>query len=164
MVWEHFWNTVLRCAGASWQDGTHYYFIQIDHCCWLDGQLFAWGSNSSGQLGLGSKCEAVRTPSLVSTLSGVPLAFIATGGSHSFALSKSGEQTLLLLSSLCFITIVVYWFAYFHSWFIRSCKIKSGSLHFQCPVGYNRGINAQWTNWILAINVKLTSRYWLCLC
>ncbi|KAG8311110.1 putative E3 ubiquitin-protein ligase herc4 [Homalodisca vitripennis] len=62
------------------------------HCLALtnNGQLFSWGCNESGQLGLGHKCESVSQPTLIKSLSGVPLAFIASGGSHSFAVSKSG--------------------------------------------------------------------------
>ncbi|XP_054285164.1 probable E3 ubiquitin-protein ligase HERC4 isoform X2 [Macrosteles quadrilineatus] len=62
------------------------------HCMALtnNGQLFAWGCNDSGQLGLGNKCESVSQPTLVKSLGGVPLAFISSGGSHSFAVSKSG--------------------------------------------------------------------------
>lgn len=55
-----------------------------------DGELYAWGCNDYGQLGLGMSCGSVPVPSLVSSLTGVPFAFIASGGSHSFAISKSG--------------------------------------------------------------------------
>uniref|UniRef100_A0A1B6KH92 HECT domain-containing protein n=2 Tax=Graphocephala atropunctata TaxID=36148 RepID=A0A1B6KH92_9HEMI len=62
------------------------------HCLALtnNGQLFSWGCNESGQLGQGNKCESVSQPNLIKSLGGVPLAFIASGGSHSFAVSKSG--------------------------------------------------------------------------
>jgi len=62
------------------------------HCLALtnNGQLFSWGNNDHGQLGLGNKSESVANPTLVKSLSGLPLAFIASGGSHSFAVSKSG--------------------------------------------------------------------------
>lgn len=54
------------------------------------GDLYAWGSNSYGQLGLGTTTEKVSKPTLVKTLQGVPIAFIMCGGSHSFAVTKSG--------------------------------------------------------------------------
>ncbi|XP_063314711.1 probable E3 ubiquitin-protein ligase HERC3 isoform X1 [Pelobates fuscus] len=62
------------------------------HCMALsdDGQLFTWGQNCHGQLGLGSgfgsQCSAHR----VKSLEGIPLAQIVAGGYHSFALSLSG--------------------------------------------------------------------------
>lgn len=53
-----------------------------------DGQLFIWGENSSGQLGLGRiKC---RSPQPVMSLFGIPLDQISAGGDHSFALSVTG--------------------------------------------------------------------------
>lgn len=62
------------------------------HCLALtnNGELYAWGCNDYGQLGLGMTSASVPVPSLVTSLTGVPLAFIASGGSHSFAISKSG--------------------------------------------------------------------------
>lgn len=52
------------------------------------GELYTWGANAYGQLGLGFNGEMMTVPSLVSTLSGIPIAFITCGGNHSFALSK----------------------------------------------------------------------------
>uniref|UniRef100_A0A182M4V1 HECT domain-containing protein n=1 Tax=Anopheles culicifacies TaxID=139723 RepID=A0A182M4V1_9DIPT len=62
------------------------------HCLALtnNGELYAWGSNSYGQLGIGTTNEKVPIPTLVQSLAGVPIAFIACGGNHSFAVSKSG--------------------------------------------------------------------------
>lgn len=54
------------------------------------GELFSWGANGYGQLGLGTTSEKVVTPTLVKSLAGIPIAFIACGGNHSFAVSKSG--------------------------------------------------------------------------
>ncbi|XP_048052272.1 probable E3 ubiquitin-protein ligase HERC3 isoform X2 [Megalobrama amblycephala] len=53
-----------------------------------DGQLFVWGENSHGQLGLG-KGEP-STPQPLKSLCGIPLAQISAGGDHSFVLSLSG--------------------------------------------------------------------------
>ncbi|KAG5844909.1 hypothetical protein ANANG_G00133160 [Anguilla anguilla] len=55
-----------------------------------DGQLFTWGGNSHGQLGQGEGKRDLRTPEPVFSLSRVPLAMIAAGGDHSFALTLSG--------------------------------------------------------------------------
>ncbi|KAJ8262179.1 hypothetical protein GJAV_G00163400 [Gymnothorax javanicus] len=55
-----------------------------------DGQLFTWGKNLNGQLGLGEAAPSSQTPKRLFSLSGVPLAMIAAGGDHSFALSLSG--------------------------------------------------------------------------
>ncbi|XP_068967213.1 probable E3 ubiquitin-protein ligase HERC4 [Bombus flavifrons] len=55
-----------------------------------NGELYSWGSNSEGQLGLGVDIRYEIKPKLINTLAGVPIAFIACGGYHSIAISKSG--------------------------------------------------------------------------
>ncbi|XP_070265202.1 E3 ISG15--protein ligase HERC5-like isoform X1 [Myotis yumanensis] len=55
------------------------------------GELFAWGQNLDGQLGLGRILDSTPTPQLVEHLSGVPLAQISAGKAHSMALSMSGN-------------------------------------------------------------------------
>uniref|UniRef100_A0A671SI96 HECT and RLD domain containing E3 ubiquitin protein ligase 3 n=1 Tax=Sinocyclocheilus anshuiensis TaxID=1608454 RepID=A0A671SI96_9TELE len=62
------------------------------HCIALskDGQLFVWGENSSGQLGLGKGEPSTLSPQPLRSLCGIPLAQISAGGDHSFALSLSG--------------------------------------------------------------------------
>ncbi|TNN89469.1 putative E3 ubiquitin-protein ligase HERC3 [Liparis tanakae] len=62
------------------------------HCIALsrDGQLFTWGQNTSGQLGLGKGEPSMLFPHPLKSLSGIPLAQITAGGDHSFALSLSG--------------------------------------------------------------------------
>ncbi|XP_015200074.1 probable E3 ubiquitin-protein ligase HERC3 isoform X1 [Lepisosteus oculatus] len=62
------------------------------HCLALskDGQIFAWGQNSNGQLGLGKGEPSKLSPQPLKSLSGIPLAQIAAGGDHSFAVSLSG--------------------------------------------------------------------------
>uniref|UniRef100_A0AAQ4QQ03 HECT and RLD domain containing E3 ubiquitin protein ligase 3 n=1 Tax=Gasterosteus aculeatus aculeatus TaxID=481459 RepID=A0AAQ4QQ03_GASAC len=62
------------------------------HCIALsrDGQLFTWGQNTSGQLGLGKGEPSKLFPQPLKSLSGIPLAQITAGGDHSFALSLSG--------------------------------------------------------------------------
>ncbi|GCB76084.1 hypothetical protein scyTo_0017420, partial [Scyliorhinus torazame] len=54
------------------------------------GQVFAWGQNIRGQLGLGRVGHRVLRPQCVTSLSGTPVAQIAAGAAHSFALSLSG--------------------------------------------------------------------------
>lgn len=56
-----------------------------------DGALYSWGYNSCGQLGIGKRSEQQHIPTLVSSLAGIPIAFIACGGNHSFAVSRSGK-------------------------------------------------------------------------
>ncbi|KAA0721992.1 putative E3 ubiquitin-protein ligase HERC3 [Triplophysa tibetana] len=55
-----------------------------------EGQMFVWGENSHGQLGLGEGRSRSQTPQRVQCLDGVPLAQISAGGDHSFVLSLSG--------------------------------------------------------------------------
>ncbi|KTF92283.1 hypothetical protein cypCar_00012609 [Cyprinus carpio] len=61
--------------------------------CWLltelllpsdDGQLFVWGDNSHGQLGLEKDHPGSPSAQHVQSLSGIPLAQISAGGDHSF--------------------------------------------------------------------------------
>jgi len=52
--------------------------------------LYTWGSNEFGQLGLGLGPSIVSKPTLVKSLVGLPISFIACGGYHSFVVSKSG--------------------------------------------------------------------------
>ncbi|XP_075888870.1 putative E3 ubiquitin-protein ligase HERC3 [Nelusetta ayraudi] len=62
------------------------------HCIALsrDGQLFTWGQNTNGQLGLGKGESSKLFPQPLKSLAGIPLAKITAGGDHSFALSLSG--------------------------------------------------------------------------
>lgn len=62
------------------------------HCMALTnhGELYTWGSNEFGQLGLGLGPGNVSKPTLVNSLIGLPISFIACGGYHSFVVSKSG--------------------------------------------------------------------------
>ncbi|KTF92284.1 hypothetical protein cypCar_00012608 [Cyprinus carpio] len=55
-----------------------------------DGQLFVWGDNSHGQLGLKKDHPGSPSAQHVQSLSGIPLAQISAGGDHSFGLSLSG--------------------------------------------------------------------------
>ncbi|XP_036336674.1 probable E3 ubiquitin-protein ligase HERC4 [Rhagoletis pomonella] len=56
------------------------------------GALYSWGSNIYGQLGVSPPSELAHatSPRIVNSLLGIPIAFIACGGNHSFIISKSG--------------------------------------------------------------------------
>lgn len=55
------------------------------------GDLYSFGSNMYGQLGLGYESEKVTKPTLVKSLRGIPIAQLACGANHSFILSTSGS-------------------------------------------------------------------------
>uniref|UniRef100_A0A8C9F6X6 HECT domain-containing protein n=1 Tax=Pavo cristatus TaxID=9049 RepID=A0A8C9F6X6_PAVCR len=60
-------------------------------CCMHEGgNLFTWGRNTHGQLGVGSQDPLISKPQLVKGLKGIPLAQIAAGGAHSVVVSLSG--------------------------------------------------------------------------
>ncbi|XP_071411944.1 E3 ISG15--protein ligase HERC5-like [Pithys albifrons albifrons] len=54
------------------------------------GELFTWGQNAHGQLGVGSQTTFIPEAQLVERLKGIPLAQIAAGGAHSITVSLSG--------------------------------------------------------------------------
>ncbi|NXK25484.1 HERC5 ligase, partial [Arenaria interpres] len=54
------------------------------------GELFTWGQNTRGQLGVGNQTTLILQPQLVKSIKGIPLAQIAAGGAHSTAVSLSG--------------------------------------------------------------------------
>ncbi|NXS10801.1 HERC5 ligase, partial [Neodrepanis coruscans] len=54
------------------------------------GELFTWGQNTHGQLGVGSRTTFILQPQLVKRIKGIPLAQIAAGGAHSTTVSLSG--------------------------------------------------------------------------
>ncbi|XP_050536005.1 probable E3 ubiquitin-protein ligase HERC4 isoform X1 [Daktulosphaira vitifoliae] len=74
------------------------FIVQIScgyrHCLALTnhGELYSWGSNEFGQLGLGSNITSINVskPTLIKSLIGLPISFITCGGYHSFVISKSG--------------------------------------------------------------------------
>ncbi|KAL1073888.1 hypothetical protein V6Z11_D11G253100 [Gossypium hirsutum] len=64
------------------------------HSCAItvDGELYMWGKNSSGQLGLGKKAaKAVHRPTKVECLSGLTIKLAALGSEHTVAVTDGGE-------------------------------------------------------------------------
>ncbi|XP_025061346.1 probable E3 ubiquitin-protein ligase HERC4 isoform X3 [Alligator sinensis] len=53
-------------------------------------EVFSWGQNKYGQLGLGYEFKKQTSPQLIKSLLGIPFAQIAAGGAHSFVLTLSG--------------------------------------------------------------------------
>lgn len=58
-----------------------------------DGQVYGWGKNSHGQLGLGDGATAWKqlVPALTQTPTGVTFSSISTGSYHSLALTADGQ-------------------------------------------------------------------------
>ncbi|XP_032079799.1 E3 ISG15--protein ligase HERC5-like [Thamnophis elegans] len=54
------------------------------------GELFAWGENEHGQLGMGKVMGHIKEPQLVQALEGIPLINIAAGSAHSMVVSLFG--------------------------------------------------------------------------
>ncbi|KAJ8938616.1 hypothetical protein NQ314_011425 [Rhamnusium bicolor] len=73
-----------------------YHIVQI--CCGQrhsialanSGEILTWGANNFGQLGTGERSASEVLPKVINSLKGIPIAFIACGANHSFAISKSG--------------------------------------------------------------------------
>uniref|UniRef100_A0A8C0DCF5 HECT and RLD domain containing E3 ubiquitin protein ligase 4 n=1 Tax=Balaenoptera musculus TaxID=9771 RepID=A0A8C0DCF5_BALMU len=53
-------------------------------------EVFCWGQNKYGQLGLGIDCKKQASPQLIKSLLGIPFMQVAAGGAHSFVLTLSG--------------------------------------------------------------------------
>lgn len=78
--------------------GFHEKVVQISagnhHSCAVtaDGELFVWGKNSSGQLGLGKSAgKVVSTPRKVDYLADVRVKMTALGSEHSIVVTEDGE-------------------------------------------------------------------------
>ncbi|WOL09445.1 ultraviolet-B receptor UVR8 [Canna indica] len=57
-----------------------------------DGELFMWGDNSSGQLGLGKSAKSVvSSPTRVDCLVGINIKMVALGSEHSIAITDVGD-------------------------------------------------------------------------
>nr|XP_028585247.1 probable E3 ubiquitin-protein ligase HERC4 isoform X2 [Podarcis muralis] len=53
-------------------------------------EVFSWGQNKHGQLGLGYEFKKQTSPQQIKSLQGIPFAQITAGGAHSFVLTLSG--------------------------------------------------------------------------
>ncbi|KAM5577981.1 ultraviolet-B receptor UVR8 [Rosa sericea] len=65
------------------------------HSCAVteDGELYMWGKNSYGQLGLGKRgAKAVHVPTKVECLAGITIRMVALGSEHSVAVTDGGES------------------------------------------------------------------------
>eukprot|EP01024_Parvocaulis_polyphysoides_P009013 TRINITY_DN12734_c0_g1_i2.p1 TRINITY_DN12734_c0_g1~~TRINITY_DN12734_c0_g1_i2.p1 ORF type:complete len:432 (-),score=48.71 TRINITY_DN12734_c0_g1_i2:202-1497(-) len=62
------------------------YSMSVDQ----NGDIYAWGWNKFGQLGLGH-CEACNTPQKVSSMEGCNIELLACGWRHSMAVSRNGD-------------------------------------------------------------------------
>merc|ERR1719198_1893590 len=55
------------------------------------GDVYAWGREGSGQLGLGSARTKAKVPQKVEALSGIGVKQLSCGSYHSLALTEAGE-------------------------------------------------------------------------
>lgn len=59
------------------------------------GEVFAWGSNSNGQLGLNVEESVIPTPKMVKSLATKQVVQIACGRSHSMALTNGKTKEMI---------------------------------------------------------------------
>lgn len=61
------------------------------HCIAItaEGELFSWGRNQNGQLGIGTTEDAL-VPTEITALKGTPMAMVAAGAEHTAAVSQDG--------------------------------------------------------------------------
>ena len=71
----------------------------IDICCGvchtivltISGEVYSWGCNDWGQIGIGSDDECVSVPTLLNAFNGEKVKAISCGFNHSLALTESGR-------------------------------------------------------------------------
>ena len=56
-----------------------------------EGQLYAWGDNQYGQLGIGDQTEMVQTPTLVAKVDNMCFDFVLSIENSSFAINEEGD-------------------------------------------------------------------------
>uniref|UniRef100_A0A8C0WS78 HECT-type E3 ubiquitin transferase n=1 Tax=Castor canadensis TaxID=51338 RepID=A0A8C0WS78_CASCN len=81
---------------------THLHFLKVSigflsfplfswfNLSYATSEVFCWGQNKYGQLGLGIDCKKQTSPQLIKSLLGIPFMQVAAGGAHSFVLTLSG--------------------------------------------------------------------------
>lgn len=70
------------------------FVISVEESCFAlteDGRVFAWGFNSSGQLGIGNTAT-ITTPQLIHVTGGVKISQLAAGYTHTLALAMHTGQ------------------------------------------------------------------------
>ncbi|ETK87467.1 hypothetical protein F441_08252 [Phytophthora nicotianae CJ01A1] len=103
----------------------------------LNGHVFAWGSNSRGQLGFlspGTPSTAVVTPSVVGDLRGMYMSSVACGEYHSLALSSDGRV-----------------FSWGCNKYGKLGRAAEGLLDMVQP----RQIDADWTGWAMDMKSRI---------
>jgi alpha-tubulin suppressor-like RCC1 family protein len=67
--------------------------VAASHALFIDLQSRVWGcgSNANGQLGLGSDCKSVLSPTLLPSLRGIDVLSVACGFSCSLFLTAAGQ-------------------------------------------------------------------------
>lgn len=75
-------------CSLKWKKTKQTYVITF--YCIPGGDVFSWGSNSHGQLGLGKEVSQQLKPFLVCALNGVAVTQISAGGSHTLFLTLPG--------------------------------------------------------------------------
>lgn len=65
--------------------------MKQEHICPEGGEVFSWGLNKYGQLGLGKSVDLQHLPALILSLVGVPVVQISAGGSHTMALTLTDQ-------------------------------------------------------------------------
>ena len=92
-----YWHGQVTCAAclveADGCRGVVAMAIGETHACALDdqGTIFCWGSNGSGQLGLGSAEPSSLVPAPVTAPEGVRFTHVAAGSLHTCALDEEGR-------------------------------------------------------------------------
>ncbi|KAJ6996493.1 ultraviolet-B receptor UVR8 isoform X3 [Populus alba x Populus x berolinensis] len=91
-------NNTTYCMEPLEVSGLKKEIVQISagyhHSCAItvDGELYMWGKNSNGQLGLGKKAEnVVPVPTKVECLSGINIKMVALASEHSIAVTDGGQ-------------------------------------------------------------------------
>ncbi|KAG7387949.1 hypothetical protein PHYPSEUDO_013347 [Phytophthora pseudosyringae] len=105
----------------------------------LNGHVFAWGSNTRGQLGFlspGTPSTAVETPSVVGDLRGMYMSSVACGEYHSLALSSDGRV-----------------FSWGCSKYGKLGRAAEGLLDVVQP----REVDADWTGWAMDMKSRIGS-------